>query len=124
MPKDPKRSIQSYQLQGGNLNEFEFQKSQGEMAEESKPSSPVETDNPNVSQPKRAAEVTAEAHKKVEKRRRLGATKAQERKGAAVAGSRSVKKAARRSAQKTSKPAGTKKRASGKTRRQRLATSR
>jgi hypothetical protein len=68
MSRDPKRSIHSYQLQGGNLNEFEFQKSQGEMEEESKPSSPVETDNPNLSQPKRVA-VTAEAHKKVEKRR-------------------------------------------------------
>ncbi len=35
MPKDPKRNIQSYQLQGGHLNEFEFQKSQSAMAEES-----------------------------------------------------------------------------------------
>jgi hypothetical protein len=48
MPKDPKRNIQNYQLQGGNLNEFEFQKSQSEMAEESELPFAVETDNLNV----------------------------------------------------------------------------
>jgi hypothetical protein len=109
MPKDPKRSIGSYQLQGGALNAFEFQKSQGKMAEESKPSPPVETDNRNLSQPERVAEVTAEAHKKVEKRRKLGATKAQDRQR--PAGKKSAKNRASRSAKKTSKSAGTKKRA-------------
>ena len=93
------------------------------MTEESKPSSPVETDTPNVSQSDRVAEVTAEAHEKVEKQRKRGATKAQERQ-TTTAGKRSVKNPAKRSAKKTSKPAGTKKRASGKTRAQRLATSR
>jgi hypothetical protein len=70
MPKDPKRNIQNYQLQGGKLNEFEFQKSQSEMAEESELPFAVETDTPSVSQAKRIAEVTAEAHRKVEKRRK------------------------------------------------------
>jgi hypothetical protein len=35
MPKDPKRNIQSYPIEGGHVNEFEFQKSQSEMAESS-----------------------------------------------------------------------------------------
>src|SRR5438876_8743149 len=97
MPKDPKRNIQTYQLQAGNLNEFEFQKSQGEMAEESELPFTVETDNPNVSQTKRVAEVTAEAHKKVEKRRKRGVAKAQGRRSVA-AGKRSAKRTARKPA--------------------------
>jgi hypothetical protein len=77
MPKDPKRNIQNYQLQGANLNEFEFQESQSEMAEESELPFAVETDNPNVSQAKRVAEVTSEAHRKVEKRKKRGDAKAE-----------------------------------------------
>ncbi|HEY2975781.1 MAG TPA: hypothetical protein VGJ48_24925 [Pyrinomonadaceae bacterium] len=111
MPKDPKRNIQSYQLQGGNLNEFEFQKSQSEMAEESELPFPVETDNPNVSQAKRVAEVTAEAHKKVEKRKKRGLVKVGGRKSIASR-KRSAMKIARKSTKKETTQAGTKKRAS------------
>ncbi len=71
MRKEPKRNIQSYQ-QGGHLNEFEFQKSQSEMAEESELPFTDETDKPNLTQAKRVAEVTAEAHRKVEKRKKRG----------------------------------------------------
>jgi hypothetical protein len=34
MPKDPTRNITHYQIQGGHLNEFEFNQSHGEMTEE------------------------------------------------------------------------------------------
>jgi hypothetical protein len=123
MPKDPKRNIQSYQIQGGNLNEFEFQKSQSEMAEESELSLPVETDNPKVSRAKRVAEVTAEAHKKVEKRKKRGDAQVEGRRSIA-SGKKSVKKAARKPAKKTLKRSGPKKSASVKGRRQKVAASR
>jgi hypothetical protein len=122
MPKDPKRNIQSYQLQGGNLNEFEFQKSQSEMAEESELPLSVETGNPNVNQAKRVAEVTAEAHRKVAKRKKRGDANAKGRRKAS--GKKSAKKAAKESKKKTAKPAVTKRGASVKSRRQKLATSR
>ena len=123
MPKDKKRNIQNYQIQGGNLNEFEFQKSQSEMAEGSDLPG-VEPGDANVSQAKRIAEVTAEAHRKVEKRRRHGlAKKAQVRSSSAV-GKKSTKKITRKPATKTLKRSGPKKSASVKGRRQKVAASR
>jgi hypothetical protein len=47
MPKDPKRNIQSYQLRGGHLNEFEYQKSQAELAEDSELPFSEEAGKPN-----------------------------------------------------------------------------
>jgi hypothetical protein len=123
MPKDPKRNIQSYQLRGGDLNEFEFQKSQSEMAEE--PALPFtdETDKPNLPQTKGVAEVTAEARRKVEKRKKRGLAKAGARQSVAV-GKRSAKKVARKLAKKTKTRAVTKKRASVKSKTRKAATRR
>lgn len=121
MRKEPKRNIESYQ-QGGHLNEFEFQKSQNEMAEESELPFTDETDKPNLTQAKRVAEVTAEAHRKVEKRKKRGVVKAGGRQSIA-AGKRAAKKLAGKSAKKTTTRAGTKKRASEK-RRQKPAANR
>ncbi len=75
MRKEPKRNIESYQ-QVGHLNEFEFQKSLSEMAEESELPFTDETDKPNLTQAKRVAEVTAEAHRKVEKSAKKTTTRA------------------------------------------------
>jgi hypothetical protein len=121
MPKDPKRNLQSYQIQGGNLNEFEFQKSQSEMAEESD-LPVVEPGNANVNQAKRVAEVTAEAHRKVEERKKHGDVKAERRRKAS--GKKSAKKAARKPAKKSLKQSGTKKTARVKGRRQKVAPGR
>jgi hypothetical protein len=116
MPKDKKRNIGSYQIQGGNLNEFEFQKSQSEMAEGSDP--PVaEPGDANVSQAKHIAEVSAEAHRKVEKRRRHGLTKKAQVRSSSAVGKKSAKKKTRKAATKTLKRSGTKKSASVKGRR-------
>lgn len=35
MPKDPRKNIQNYKIDGGHLNEYEFQRAQGKLAEES-----------------------------------------------------------------------------------------
>ena len=123
MPKDKKRNIQSYQLQGGNLNEFEFHESQGEMAEESKPPFLNDTYRPDVTQPKRVAKKIDEADKKRLAGRKRGAIKSQDRQSAAV-GHTSAKKAPRKSTKKTSIPSGRKKRASVKSGRQKLTASR
>ncbi|SRR6266545_2891274 len=108
MPKDPKRNIQSYQLQGGHLNEFEFQKSQSAMAEESELPFTDERDNPGLNQAKHVADVTAEAHEKVEERRRRGLANTGSARRMA-AGKRSAKKATRKSAtKKTTRKSATK----------------
>ena len=124
MPKDPKRNIQNYQLRGGHLNEYEFQKSQGEMTQESELPFNDETDNPNQAQAtKRVAQVTAEAHGIVEKRKKRGLVTAGGRKNIAV-GKRSAKKVATKSAKKITARAGTRTRPSMKTRRQKRASNR
>jgi hypothetical protein len=103
MPKDPKRNIQSYQIQGGHLNEFEFQKSQSEMAEESELPFSDETNKPDLAQAtKRIAEVTAEAHRIVEKRKKRGDAKAGTGQRVAAA-HRPAKKVAHKSAKKVAK---------------------
>ena len=110
MPKDPKRNIQNYQLRGGHLNEYEFQKSRGEMAQESELPFSDETNQLNLAQAtKRIAEVTAEAHGIVEQQKKHGPVKPGGRKSIG-AGKRSAKKVARKAAKKTTTRAGTRKR--------------
>ncbi len=124
MPKDPKRNIQNYQLRGGHLNEFEFQKSQSKMAEDSELPFNDETGKPGLPQTmERIAEVTAKAHRKVEKRKKREAVKVTGRKSI-VTGKASAKKAARKAAKKTTIRTGTKKQASAKSKRQKPAANR
>jgi hypothetical protein len=93
------------------------------MAEESELPFPVETDNPNVSQAKRVAEVTAQAHRKVEKRKKRGDARVEGRRNIA-AGKKSAKRTARMPAKKTLKRSGPKKSAGVKGRRQKVAAGR
>jgi hypothetical protein len=112
VPKDPKRNIQSYQIEGGHLNEFEFQKSQSEMAEDTELPFSEKTDAPNPEEAiERIARVTAAAHRKVEKRKRRGLVEVASRKSNASR-KRSAKTPARKSAKKKTTRASTKKRAS------------
>jgi len=54
MPKDPTKNIFQYKIRGGHLNEFEFQKNQGEVTEQH--DRPWETQNfdPNARNPEQA----------------------------------------------------------------------
>lgn len=74
MPKDPKRNIGSYQIEGGHLNEFEYARNQGEMAQAPEMPFKGETEEQQETQAEHVADVTAEAHKKVEKRLNRGKT--------------------------------------------------
>jgi hypothetical protein len=115
MPKDPKRNIQSYQLEGGHLNEYKFQKIQSQIVQESELLFNDEPGKPNLAQAtKRLAEVAAQAHGIVEKRKKRGLVKAGGRKSIA-AGKRPVKKVATKSTKKTTTRAGTKRRPTVKT---------
>jgi hypothetical protein len=76
MPKDPKRNLQRYQIRGGHLNEFEFQKSQRELTEESKFPFGDQTGQPGLNQAEPDAASTPEAPRKAEKRRKPAASTA------------------------------------------------
>ena len=106
MPKYTKR-IQSYQIQGSHLNEFEFQQDQGALAHTSELPFPNEGEQTNPDPAAHIAEVTAAAHRKVEKRRRLGlAPPATGKK--AVARKRSTKKVAKKATKKAARKPATK----------------
>jgi len=67
MPKDPTRNIVRYKVGGGHLNEFEFHKHQGEMAEEFQPpDADSQRSNPRT-QAERVAQLMAQAKKKAAK---------------------------------------------------------
>jgi hypothetical protein len=104
MPKYTKR-IQSYQIKGGgHLNEFEFQQDQDALAQSSESPFANEVEQTNTDPAARIAEVTAAAHRKVEKRKRLGlAPSGGGTKGAARKGS--SKKVAKKATKSTKKPA-------------------
>jgi len=114
MPKDPTRNIQSYQIQGGHLNEFEFQQDQAEMAHSSESPFPNEGEQANPDPAAHIAEVTAAAHRKVEKRKRLGLAPGSGKKVAARKSStkkvakKAAKKVIKKAAKKTAKKAGAK----------------
>ena len=115
MPKDPKKNLQRYQVQGGHLNEFEFQKSQGKLAEESDRPFADQAGQPGLSQMDHVEAVTADAHQKVERRKRKGTATA----GGVLKvapGKRSAKKGTRKSARKTPAKSGTKKLVKGTSR--------
>ena len=124
MPKDPKRNIQSYQLEGGHLNEYKFQKIQSQIVQESELPFNDEPGKPNLAQAtKRLAEVTAQAHGILEKRKKRGLVKAGGRKSIA-AGKGPVKKVATKSTKKTTTRAGTKRPPTVKTRGQKRGSNR
>jgi hypothetical protein len=82
MPKDPKRNIQNYQIEGRNLNEFEYAKNQEEIAQAPEMPFKGETGEQQETRAEHIADVTAEAHKKVEKR--LNRRKTSHRKSASA----------------------------------------
>jgi hypothetical protein len=49
MPKDASKNVDRYKVRGGQLNEYEYQKNQGETAEEKTPLFPNKTKATNKS---------------------------------------------------------------------------
>ena len=109
MPKDPKRNLQRYQTRGGHLNEFEFQKSQTELAEDSYFPFRDQTDEPGLNRAEGVAKLTPDADRKVEKGKKSAASKA-EGDLSSARGKTSPKKGTKKSVQKTLTPARTKNR--------------
>ena len=69
MPKDPTRNITRYKIRGSHLNEFEFHKHQGEMAEEFQPPED-EGRKSRSTQAERVAQLIAKAKQKAAKNKK------------------------------------------------------
>jgi hypothetical protein len=79
MPKEPTRSIDRHKVRGSGLNEFDFQKHQGQMADEFQaPGGDVKGGSTPRTRAEQVAQVIAAAKRKVAKRRKRDAARAHE----------------------------------------------
>lgn len=91
MGREQMRNLDVAKVGAGNtVNEFEYQKHQGEMTEQEHPGQQGK-DGKRLTQAERVAEITAAAHRKVEKRRKKDGAKAGTKAGT-TAGAKEKKK--------------------------------
>lgn len=77
MARDQTRNIEAFKIGGTRVNEFEFHKNQGRMTEQSgQHAGDKASGTKPATKAERVAELMAEAHRKVEKRRKHEAAKA------------------------------------------------
>ena len=83
MGREQMRNLDVAKVGAGNpINEFEYQKHQGEITEQEHPGQQGGGEK-RLTQAERVAQITAAAHKKVEKKRKKEGAKAGGKKGAA-----------------------------------------
>jgi hypothetical protein len=88
MARDQTRNIEAFKIGGTRVNEFEFHKNQGRMTEQFEQHAGDKASGTKpATKAERVAELMAEAHRKVEKRRKHEAAKAGVSKRSAATGS-------------------------------------
>jgi len=100
MGREQMRNLDTSRIGGAQVNEFEYQKNQGELTEqlEQHPSA-GKAANP-LTQAERVKQIMAAAHKKVEKKKKKEAAATAKRKSTTKSAAKSVKKAAGKTAGK------------------------
>jgi type IV secretory pathway VirB10-like protein len=124
MPKDPANNIDRFKIEGGELNEYEFQSNQEEFSEPEPPSETPENLIPGTPPEISVPEVVSRAHEVVQRRakkrvattKKAAAKKATSKKSTGKKKSASTKKSASRksSTKKVSKSKGATKKAGKK----------
>lgn len=104
MGREQMRNLEVFKIGGSQVNEFEYQKHQGEMTEQERHDKQIGATKP-LTRAEQIKEVMAAAHKKVEKRRK--------KEGARTGGFKKVSATKRKS--ETSKASGKPKSAGDKT---------
>ena len=70
MSRDTTRNIETFKIGGTRVNDFEFHKHQGEMADKSSGAGrEAKSDSKPQTRSERIAELTEQAHKKVQRRK-------------------------------------------------------
>ena len=88
MARDQTRNIEAFKIGGTRVNEFEFHKNQGRMTEQvGQRTGDKASGTKPMTKAERVEELMAEAHRKVEKRRKHEAAKAGVSKQSAATGS-------------------------------------
>jgi len=95
MSRDQMRNLETFKIGSSQVNEFEYQKNQGQLTEQlGQHPDEAATGSKRPTQAERVAQVIAAAHRKVEKKRKKEAAKKGASKQASVA-KRASKSAAR-----------------------------
>ncbi len=114
MGREQMRNLEVFKIGGPQVNEFEYQKKQGEMTEQSEHHpDEIATAPKRQTQAERVKQLTAEAHRKVEKKRKREAAKTGSSKKIA-ASSKPTARPAAIGVLKRASQAGKKKQATGK----------
>jgi hypothetical protein len=74
MGREQMRNLDTSRIGGAQVNEFEYQKNQGELTEQLEPHGVAGKAEKPLTQAERVKQVTAAAHKKVEKRKKKEAS--------------------------------------------------
>ncbi len=110
MGREQMRNLEVFKIGGTQVNEFEYQKKQGEMTEQlERHPDEIATASKRQTQAERVKQVMAEAHRKVEKKRKREAAKLGRSKKIAASSKQTVEPAATGALKKASHAAGKKK---------------
>jgi hypothetical protein len=96
MGREQMRNLDTSRIGGAQVNEFEYQKNQGELTEQSDQHPGATRETKRLTQAERVKQVMAAAHKKVEKRKKKEAAATGKKKSTPKAATTSAKKAVRK----------------------------
>ena len=83
MGREQMRSLETFKIGGGGqVNEFEYQKNQGQLTEQSEHHPDEQDSTSKPSKAERVKQIMADAHKKVEKRKKRETGKTGKKKSA------------------------------------------
>ena len=106
MGREQMRNLETFKIGGSQVNEFEYQKNQGELTEQfDQHPDEAAKGKPRLTQAERVKQIMAAAHKKVEKRRKKETAKAGQAKSSAAT-KPAARSAASTKTKRTTKPSG------------------
>jgi hypothetical protein len=100
MGREQMRNLDTSRIGGAQVNEFEYQKNQGELTEQLEQHPNVAKEAKRLTQAERVKQIMAAAHKKVEKKKKKEAATTGKRKSTTKAAAKGAKKAAGKTAEK------------------------
>jgi hypothetical protein len=100
MGREQMRNLDTSRLGGAQVNEFEYQKNQGELTEQLEQHPSAAKEGKRLTQAERVKQIMAAAHKKVEKKKKKEAKATGKKKSTTESAAKSAKKAAGKTAVK------------------------
>jgi hypothetical protein len=100
MGREQMRNLDTSRIGGAQVNEFEYQKNQGELTEQLDQHPTAAKETKRITQAERVKQIMAAAHKKVEKKKKKEAAATGKKKATTKPAAKGVKKAAGKTAAK------------------------